>query len=139
MMDPRRCFIRRVEALHAALAVTATFAAFVGWTATVGWGVLLGALLGGLNFRALALLAARFTQVNHNAARSGAMGLIVVKLSAMMAAVGAVMVFAKPDVGAFLVGISIAPVALISVAVWARPVFDETPPQDRSAPQEVSG
>ncbi len=124
-MDPRRQFIRRVEGLHAALGVVACVVAFLGWPTSIALGVFVGALLGGLNFRALALLAAKFTRVGDNAARSGAMGLIVVKLGAMMAAVGGVMVLVKPDVGAFLVGISLAPAALIGVALMARPVFDD--------------
>ena len=124
-MDARRRFIRRVEGAHAVLSVVAVSAAAFLHTRPVWTGVLLGALLGGMNFRALALLAARFTRTDDNAGRSGAMGLIIAKMAAMMAAVGAVMLLAKPDVGGFLVGISAAPVSLVIVAAIARPTFDD--------------
>ena len=126
-MDARHRFIRRVELTHAALAVCAVGLAVANAEQAMWTGVLLGALLGGMNFRALAVLAARFTRTDNNAGRSGAMGLIIAKMMVMMAAVGAIMMFAKPDVGGFLVGISAAPVSLIAVAALARPTFDDEP------------
>jgi hypothetical protein len=134
-MDARRRFIRRVEGVHAALGACAVAVAIALWSQAIWSGVLMGALLGGLNFRALALLAAKFTETGENAARSGAMGLIIVKMAVMMAAVGGVMVFAEPNVGAFLVGISGAPVAMMLVAVVARPTFDDSPQSAAGAVQ----
>lgn len=124
-MDARHQFIRRVEGAHAVIAVVGVGVALALSSQALWSGVLLGTLLGGLNFRALALLAAKFTQTGDNAGRSGAVGLIVVKMAVMMASVGAVMVFAQPDAGAFVAGISAAPISLVLVSAIARPTFDD--------------
>lgn len=126
-MDARSRFIGRVEKVHAVLAVVSIAVAAARWGQPVWSGVMLGALLGGLNFRALSVLAARFTRTGDATARSGAMGLIILKMGAMMAAVAVVMIVAKPSGAAFVVGISAAPVALLLVSGFARPTFDDDP------------
>ena len=132
-MDPRQQFIRRVERTHAVIACLACIVAIAMSNQAVWSGVLLGALLGGLNFRALAMLAAKFTTTGDNAVRSATMGLIIGKMVAIFAAVGVVMVFANPDGVAFIGGISLAPIALVLVSMWFRPSFDV------SAESAVSG
>lgn len=124
--------------VHAAIAVCGLALAVALGPQAIWAGVLLGALLGGLNFRALALLAARFTRTDDNAGRSGAMGLIIVKMAVMMAAVAGIMTFAQPDVGAFLGGISLSPLALVAVSAVARPTFADTPTFSDTEPA-VSG
>lgn len=113
-MDSRRRFIRRIELVHVTIAAVACAVAGVTSSASVVMGVALGALLGGLNFRALAVLATRMTATDGDAAtRSGSAALIILKMLAMMAAVGAVLVWIRPDGIGFIIGLSLAPLALL--------------------------
>ncbi len=126
-MDVRRRFIRRIELTHLGLAAVACALAASLAGPAVLTGVALGAALGGLNFRALAILAARFTRAGDNAARAGSAGLLIFKMVALMAAVGVVFVLIEPDGVGFIAGISLAPLALIVVSMIARPSFDAEP------------
>lgn len=115
-MDARSRMLRKVEVAHAVIAVCVVVAAAV-WSdlpQLVGLGA--GFVLGGLNARALAALATRMTSVDAQA-RGAAAGLLMAKMLLLMAAVGAVLLLAKPDPVAFVIAISVAPAMLLGAGL----------------------
>ncbi len=104
--EPRRR-LRQLELVHAVVAVLACgVAAWIG-SAEVVRGIAFGAVLGGLNARALAALVGRVTDAASPPA--GPMALIFLKMLILLAAVGAVLLWANVDAAAFVAGISAAP------------------------------
>jgi hypothetical protein len=120
-MNERRRFIRRVEMLHALAALAAVGLALMVWPGERWTGVLAGVLLGAANFRAMAMFTERLTGSVNADGRNRALALLVGKLMALIVIVGVVMLILKPDPLAFILGISLAPAALLLVAAVARP------------------
>ncbi len=118
--DPRRR-LRQLELVHAVVALLACGAAALVFSAEVVRGIAFGAVLGGLNARALATLVGRITDVDSTPA--GPMALIFLKMLLLLAAVGAVLLLANVDPIAFVAGISAAPLLWLigSMAAASQP------------------
>jgi putative intracellular protease/amidase len=111
-MDARRRTLLRVELAHLALALVAVGVALVWAGDDVVIGLGSGFVIGGLNARAMAMLAAGATS-SDAATRSRSAALLFVKMIALMTAVGGVLYALRPDVIAFVAAISAAPLLLL--------------------------
>ncbi len=120
-MNERRRFIRRVEMLHALTALAAVGLAMMIWPGERWTGVLAGVLLGAANFRAMAMFTERLTSSTTAGGRNGALALLVGKIMALIVVIGVVMLILKPNPIAFILGVSLAPAALLIMAAIARP------------------
>ena len=138
-MNERRRFIRRVEVLHAVVAFVAVLLTLSFWSGDRLSGVLAGALLGAANFRAMAMITERLTGSASASGRNTALGLLFGKLFGLIAAVAAVLFVLQPDPLAFILGLSLAPAALLIVATVARPdtALDDEPTGAEPQPGEV--
>ena len=117
-MSDRRSFIRKVERLHLLLAIVVCAIAVPIWADGRWMGLVAGAAIGGANFRALALLTARLTRVDPTQRKIASM-MLVGKLPMLLAAIGLVMWWLQPEPVSFVIGLSLAPVALVLVSAFA--------------------
>jgi len=124
--------------LHAVVALAAVGLALMAWPGERWTGVLAGVLLGAGNFRAMAMFTERLTSSVDADGRNRALTLLVVKLIVLIVTVGAVMLLLKPDPLAFILGLSVAPAALLIVAAVARPgSHEDVEPSGKTNPGEV--
>jgi len=132
--------VKSVERLHLAVTALALLAAF-GLGHRPHWlGILLGALIGGVNFRGLALVTQRLTSVETQT-KNGAIALLMGKFLLVGLAIAVILPAFKPNALTLLVGLSFAPVCLVLVvlrqpkptdAVFAQP----SAPPPPMAPQQ---
>lgn len=108
--------ITQVERVHAAVAGLAVLVGLVVAQRPVWAGLLAGGLIGGLNFRALGWLAVRLLS-GRTRSQHAAIGLLLLKFTALAAAIGAVVIYLRPAPLALLVGVSFAPATLVVVAL----------------------
>ncbi len=117
-MSDRRSFIRRVERLHLLLAIVVCAVVVPMWPDGRWLGLVAGAAIGGANFRVLAVLTAKMTRVDPAQQKIGSM-LLVGKMPALLVAIGLVMWWLQPEPIAFVIGLSLAPIALVLVSAFA--------------------
>jgi hypothetical protein len=119
-LTSRRRFIFRVELMHVVLGVLGFGAAFFMATEPVWIGAGAGAAVAIANFHAMASLLERLTMGDMQS-RSIAVGLLMVKLLVLGAAVLAILTLLSPDAAAFAAGLSVTPLSLLLVSAFARP------------------
>lgn len=116
----RRRFIFRVELMHVVLGAIGFGVALLMAPEPVWIGVGAGAAVAIANFHAMAGLLERLTMGSMQS-RSIAVGLLMVKLLVLGAAVLAILMLLSPDAAAFAGGLSATPLSLLLVSAFARP------------------
>jgi len=109
----------RVERVHAAVAVALSLAAFLLLGQPQWSGMAAGALVGAVNFRALAFLTERLIG-GETSSRHTAIALLLFKFTLLAGALGGIVTWLKPDGVTFLVGLTLAPVCLVAVVLSTR-------------------
>ena len=116
-------FVASVERLHLVLGVLAVLvAAAMTYSAALGssghWtAVLAGLLLGGANFRALAILTTRMLLSDEPSTRNTAIVMLSLKIGVLALLMMAVFRWVKPDGLTLLLALSLAPFCLVILAV----------------------
>lgn len=135
-----KALVKSVERLHVVVTVLALLAAF-GLGSRPHWmGILLGALIGGVNFRGLAMVTQRLTS-GETQTKNGAIGLLMGKFLLVGLAIAVILLAFKPNALTLLVGLSFAPICLVLVVLRQPKPSDGAPPQSTvpsqaSAPQQ---
>ncbi len=119
----RRRFIFRVEVLHGVLGSVGFLIALLAGTRPMWVGVGAGALVAVANFHAMAGLLERLTMGDMQT-RSIAVGMLMVKLLVLGAAVLAILTLLQPNAAAFAAGLTVTPLSLLLVSAFARPTAD---------------
>jgi hypothetical protein len=110
----------QVERVHAAVAVVAMLIALAVAARPVWSAVLAGTLVGAANFRVLALLTQRLVS-GTTSTKNAAIALLLFKFIGLIAVLGVIVLWLKPDSLTFLIALTLAPLCLLVVVLRRRP------------------
>ncbi len=132
-MIAAKTMVKNVERLHAVVALLALLLTFALADRPHWMGIVLGAFIGALNFRGLAMVTQRLVS-GETRTKNGAIGLLMGKFLLVGLAIAVILLALKPNALTLLVGLSLAPICLVLV-VLRQPKTNDAPPSQQIAPQ----